>query len=88
MVMNDFLVTTTRSTRRLLAHLDDDEELPVQIVKRMRDFAVALLDGTITPVAIDKEWADLVTLGPADRAYLEALVLQLDVYPNERPTDG
>jgi hypothetical protein len=111
--VNDFLVT----------YLDSiDEELPVQIVKGMRDYPVALLDGSITPVRLGQEWADwftlaasfgaahgwegldeleehwgfldeideaeLVMLGPADRTFLEALVVQLDVYPAERDSTG
>jgi len=117
--VNDFLVTYLDSIDEdLLQYLDDDEELSIVVVKRMRDYTVALLDGSITPVALDEDWSDWfplvgafvaaygwegvddledgatfldeigapeVEIRSADREFLEALVVQLDVYPSEHP---
>jgi len=118
--MNDFLVTYLDSIDEdLLQYLDETEELPVAAARRMRDSAVALLDGEITPSRLSYEWPDWYhligafvavygwegtddlegsapflapedgapdELTGADREFLEAIALQLDVYPSERDT--
>jgi len=45
----------------LLTYLDENEELLVVVVKRMRDYTVALLDGSITPAALDEWWFFVAT---------------------------
>jgi hypothetical protein len=119
--VNDFLVRYLDSiSEDLLAYLDEDEELSVDVARRMRDAATALLDGETTPSRLSSEWPDwfhLVgafvaaygwegtddlegsapflapeegapdELTGADREFLEAIALQLDVYPSEHDTD-
>ena len=49
-VVNDFLVTYLDSIDEdLIAYPDEHEELPVEVARRMRDSAVALLDGDMHP---------------------------------------
>ena len=43
---------------RLLDYLDEDDELRPEVVKRLRYYTTALLDGTITPAAVAEDWAD------------------------------
>ena len=119
-MVNDFLVRYLGSVGEgLLAYLDENEELSVDVARRMRDSAVELLDGETTPSRLGNEWPDwyhLVgafvaaygwegtddledsapflapeqgapdELTGADREFLEAVALQLDLYPSERDT--
>jgi hypothetical protein len=114
--VNEFLVVYLDSIdERLLEYLDDNEELRLDTVQRLRHYTTALLDGVITPVAVAEDWPDWFDLAPAfvaayapdeveeleeaatfleigtvallnkaDRAYLMALELQLDMYPDMR----
>ena len=57
--MNGFLVTYRDSIEeRLLDYLDENNELRPEVVKRLRHYASALLEGSITPAAIAEDWAD------------------------------
>jgi len=115
--VNDFLVRYLSSIGEdLLAYLDEDEQLSVDVTRQMRDSTVELLDGETTPARLSNEWPDwyhligafVATYGwegtddledsapflapeegapdeltGADREFLEAIALQLDVYPSE-----
>ena len=49
-LVNDFLVVYLDSIdERLLEYLDEDEELKLDAVQRLRFYTTALLDGSITP---------------------------------------
>lgn len=51
--VNDFLVVYFDSIdERLLDHLDEEEELRPEVVKRLRYYASALLEGSIAPAAV------------------------------------
>ena len=64
--VNDFLVTYLDSIdEQLLAYLDENEELRLDAVRRMRFYATALLDGSITPAALAEDWPDFFDLAPA-----------------------
>ena len=116
--MSEFLVVYLDSIdERLLDYVDEDEELRLEVVKRLRYYASALLEGSITPAAVVEDWADwfelvgafMATYAPdevgeleeeaplmsdeveedtvlseADRAYLMAVELLLDAYPEMR----
>jgi hypothetical protein len=116
--VNDFLVRYLGSIDAdLLDYLDDDEELSIDVARRLRDGATSLLGGDLTPRALAEQWSDwfhLVSafvaaygwegtdeleqsaplfvavaegetqeLTRADREFLEAIELQLDLYPSE-----
>jgi hypothetical protein len=118
-VENGFLVAYLDSIdEALLQYLDDNDELSLDTVKRLRLYTGALLDGSVTPAHLTEDWPDWFHLAPAfvaaygtaeleeleyaavflraveehedvsltdaDRAYLEALELQLDMYPEMR----
>ena len=101
----------------LLDYLDEDDELRPEVVKRLRYYATALLEGSITPGALAEDWEDWfdltgafvaayapedvgeledaaplmgdgveqhTVLTEADRAYLTAVELLLDAYPEMR----
>ena len=116
--VSEFLVLYLDSIdERLLDYLDQDDELRPEVVKRLRYYTTALLDGTITPAAVVEDWPDWfdltracvaahatedievleeaaplmsdevgadTVLTEADRAYLTALELLLDAYPEMR----
>ncbi len=64
--MSDFLVTYLDSIdERLLEYLDENDELRPEVVKRLRYYASALLEGSITPAAVVEDWADWFDLVPA-----------------------
>jgi hypothetical protein len=50
---------------RLLNYLDNEEELRTDTVERLRLYATALLDGLLTPTALDEDWPDWFDLAPA-----------------------
>jgi len=57
--VNVFLITYLDSIDEdLLKYLDEAEELPVEVARRMRDYSVALLDGSITPTRLSEDWPD------------------------------
>jgi hypothetical protein len=57
--MSEFLVIYLDSIdERLLDYLDEDDELRPEVVKRLRYYASALLEGSITPFAVAEDWAD------------------------------
>ena len=118
--MSEFLVTYLDSIdERLLDYLDEDDELRPEVVKRLRYYASALPEASITPAAVAEYWADwfdlvpafvaayapdevgeleeaaefmdtdeeYTTLTAADKAYLTALELQLDMYPEMRMSE-
>ncbi len=116
--VSEFLVLYLDSIdERLLDYLDEDDEPRPEVVKRLRYYASALLEGSITPAAVAEDWADwfdlvlalvaayapggiekleeaapLISdeveedtmLTAADRAYLTAVELLLDAYPEMR----
>ena len=64
--VNEFLVVYLDSVdERLLDYLDEDEELRLDTVRRMRFYATALLDGSITPGALAEDWPEFFDLAPA-----------------------
>jgi hypothetical protein len=50
---------------RLLEYLDDDDELKLDAVKRLRFYTSALLKGSITPDHVLEDWPDWYQLVPA-----------------------
>ncbi len=62
--MSEFLITYLHSIdERLLDYLDEDDELRHEVVKRLRYYASALLEVSITPGATAEDgadWFDLV----------------------------
>jgi hypothetical protein len=50
---------------RLLEYLDEDEELKLDAVQRLRFYTTALLDGSITPDHVMEDWSDWYVLVPA-----------------------
>jgi hypothetical protein len=68
--MSELLVTYLDSIdERLLDYLDEDDELRPEVVKRLRYYASALLEGSITPFAVAEDWADWFDL---TRAFVAA----------------
>ncbi len=66
MAVNEFLIVYLDSIdERLLDYLDQDEELSLEAVERMRFYTAALLDGSLTPVAVAEDWPDWFDLAPA-----------------------
>ena len=39
-------------------YLDEDDELRLEVVKRLSYYTSVLLDGTITQAAVDDDWAE------------------------------
>jgi hypothetical protein len=65
-LVNDFLVVYLDSIdERLLEYLDEDEELKLDAVQRLRFYTTALLDGSITPDHVMEDWPDWYQLVPA-----------------------
>ena len=120
--VNDFLLTYLDSIdKRLLEYLDEDDELSLYTVRRLRVYTSALLDGSIKPGHLMEAWPDWFQLAPAfvaaygteeeeqlqaaavflraidehddvaltdaDLAYLRALEVRLDMYPEVQPTE-
>ncbi len=50
---------------RLLDYLDEDDELKLDAVQRIRFYTSALLDGSITPMRVVEDWLDWYALVPA-----------------------
>jgi hypothetical protein len=64
--VSEFLVVYLDSIdERLLGYLDEDEEMRLDAVRRLRFYTTALLDGSITPVALHEDWPDWFDLAPA-----------------------
>ena len=64
--MNDFLVSYLDAIdERLLEYLDEDDELKLDTVQRLRFYTSALLEGSVTPDHIAEDWADWFQLVPA-----------------------
>ena len=64
--VNDFLVTYLDSIDgRLLEYLDEDDELKLDAVQRLRFYTSALLEGSITPDHVLEDWPDWYQLVPA-----------------------
>jgi hypothetical protein len=43
---------------RLLEYLDEDDELKLDAVQRLRFYTTAILDGSITPKHVEEDWSD------------------------------
>ena len=64
--VSEFLVVYLDSIdERLLDYLDEDEELRLDTVKRLRFYTSALLEGSIKPAAVAEDWADWFDLAQA-----------------------
>ena len=64
--VNDFLVTYLDSIdEQLSEYLDEDEELKIDAVQRLRFYTTALLDGSITPDHVMEDWPGWYQLVPA-----------------------
>ena len=64
--VNDFLVTYLDSIdEQLLEYLDEDDELKLDAVQRLRFYTSALLVGSITPMHVVEDWLDWYALVPA-----------------------
>ena len=48
-----------------MEYLDDDDELKLDAVKRLRFYTSALLEGSITPDHVMEDWPDWYQLVPA-----------------------
>ncbi len=61
-----FLVVYLDSVdERLLEYLDEDDELKLDAVQRLRFYTSALLVGSITPMHVVEDWLDWYALVPA-----------------------
>ena len=64
--VSDFLVLYLDSIdEHLLEYLDEDDELKLDAVQRIRFYTTALLDGSITPDHVLEDWPDWYQLVPA-----------------------
>ena len=64
--VNDFLVVYLDSIdEQLLEYLDEDDELKLDAVQRLRFYTSALLEGSITPDHVMEDWPDWYQLVPA-----------------------
>jgi len=64
--VSDFLVLYLDSIdERLLEYLDEEDELKLDAVKRLRFYTSALLEGSITPDHVWEDWPDWYQLVPA-----------------------
>jgi hypothetical protein len=64
--VNDFLFTYLDSIdERLLEYFDEDDELKLDAVKRLRFYTSALLEGSISPDHVMEDWPDWYQLVPA-----------------------
>ena len=48
-----------------LGYLDEDEELKIEAIQRLRFYTSALLGGSITPEHVEEDWPDWYQLVPA-----------------------
>ena len=75
--MSDFLFTYLDSIdERLLEYLDEDEELELDAVQRLRFYTSALLEGSITPDHVMEDWPDWYQFAPAFVATYGIAMLQ------------
>ncbi len=72
-VSDEVLTYLDSIDERLLDYLDEEDELRPEVVKRMRYYASALLEGSITPATVAEDWADWFDLV---RAFVAAYVPQ------------
>jgi hypothetical protein len=64
--MNGYVVAyLTSIDEQLLFYLDDDNEMMFDTVERLRYSTSALLAGSTTPAALNREWPDWFILVPA-----------------------
>ena len=64
--VSDFLVVYLDSVdERLLEYLDEDDELKLDTVQRLRFYTTALLAGWINPKYVVEDWPDWFVLLPA-----------------------
>jgi hypothetical protein len=64
--VNEFLVAYLDDIdERLLDYLDRDGEMGLDTVHRLRHYATGLLDGSVSPADIVKDWPDWYLLAPA-----------------------
>ena len=64
--VSDFLVVYLDSIdKQLLEYLDEDDELKLDAVKRLRFYTSALLEGSISPDHVMEDWPDWYQLVPA-----------------------
>jgi hypothetical protein len=120
--VNEFMVAYLLTVdERLLDYLDQNGEMGLETVRRLRHCTTGLLGGSVSPADIVKDWPDWYLLAPAfvaaygaedvevmeekatflaaaesgedvvlteaDRAFLTALRLHLDTYPEILTTE-
>jgi hypothetical protein len=67
--VSDFLVVYLDSIdERLLEYLDEDDELKLDVVQRLRFYTSALLEGSITVEHVWEDWVDWYVLVSASVA--------------------
>ncbi len=78
--VSEFLVVYLDSVDELLLdYLDEEDELRPEVVKRLRYYASALLEGSISPGAVAEDWADWFDLvGAFVAAYAPEEVEELE----------
>ena len=65
-VANAFLVVYLDTIdEALLEYLDEDDEMLLDAVRRLRLYTSTLLDGALTPAQLTEDWDDFFDLAPA-----------------------
>jgi hypothetical protein len=68
--VSEFLVAYLDAIdERLLEYLDEEDELRPEVIKRLRFYNSAFLEGSISPAAVAEDWADWFDL---TRAFVAA----------------
>ena len=64
--VNEFLVAYLLTVdEKLLDYLDPNGDMALGVVRRLRQYTTALLDGSVSPTEIVKDWPDWYLLAPA-----------------------
>jgi len=64
--VNEFLVAYLLTVdEKLLDYLDPNGDMELGVVRRLRQYTTALLDGSVSPTEIVKDWPDWYLLAPA-----------------------
>lgn len=64
--VNNFLISYLDAIdEQLLEYLDDEGELKLDVVKRLRFYTSTLLEGSVTPDRIAEDWPEWFQLAPA-----------------------
>jgi hypothetical protein len=74
--VNDFAVVCLDSIQEyLLEYLDEDDELKLDAVQRIRFYTTALLDGSITQDHVMEDWPDWYQLTPPSSSHTSTVVV-------------